>query len=338
MLAALVRQPGETVLEIVERDIPRPGPGEVLVNLKYATLNYRDLLTVVGGYGSEQKRSDLVPLSDAAGVVAEVGAGVSEFCPGDRVVPCFFQDWDKGRADTVNLKSNLGGILDGVAAEFALFKPGGLVRIPDGMSLEHAAAFPCAGVTAWNAVVGEGGVTPGQFVVTQGTGGVSIFAMQIARMAGARLLSTSSSRSKLENLGLSDVIVDYAAEPQWSASVLRATDGAGADLVVEVGGAETLKQSLKAVRTGGRIAVIGVLSGLRTELNLSHLVQRYVRMQGVTVGHRTHLSAALAAFANSGVRPRLDDRRFSLPELPSALEYMRAGKHIGKILISLGEV
>jgi len=338
MLVALVRRPGESALEVVERDIPRPGPGEVLVNLKYATLNYRDLLTVAGGYGSEQKRSDLIPLSDAAGVVTEVGAGVSEFCSGDRVVPCFFQDWEKGGADTVNLQSNLGGILDGVATQFALFKPNGLVRIPDRMRLEDAAAFPCAGVTAWNAVVGEGGIAPGRLVVTQGTGGVSIFAMQIAKMAGARLLSTSSSRSKLERLGLADVIVDYTVEPQWSNSVLKATDQVGADLVVEVGGAETLKQSLKAVRTGGRIAVIGVLSGLRTELNLSHLVQRHVRLQGVTVGNRAHLTAALAAFAAAGARPKLDDRRFSLAELSYALEYMRAGKHVGKILVSLGEV
>ena len=252
---------GVDEMNLVEKPVPAPGPGQVLVKLKAATINYRDLLTVKGGYGSRQK-FPLVPLSDGAGVVESVGAGVTRFKPGDRVTGSFFEGWLGGEPSEEKMRSNLGGALDGVLCEYRVWPAAALVRTPEHLSDVEAASLPCAGLTAWSAVIKLGGIRPGQTVLTQGTGGVSIFALQFAKMSGARVIATSSSEAKIEKLKElgADVTINYKTTPDWGKLARQAT-GHGVDLVVEVGGVGTLNESIRATRIGGTIAFIGVLAG-----------------------------------------------------------------------------
>jgi alcohol dehydrogenase len=319
------------------RDLPepRPGPGEVLVRLRAASLNYRDLVVARGGYGPGQKR-DLVPLSDGAGEVVEVSPGVTDLKVGDRVVGCFFQDWPAGRPTPARLATALGGNLDGVACERRVFPVAGVMRFPAHLSFAEAATLPCAAVTAWSALFVEGRLQPGAVIVTQGTGGVSIFAIQLAAAAGARIVATSSTDAKLQrlrDLGVAEVI-NHRQAPDWGKQVRALTGGEGADLVVEIGGAGTLAQSMRAIRSGGTIALIGVVTGGKAELPLGPVVTSGMRLCGVTVGSREALGDLLRTVALRQLRP-VTDRTFGLAELPAALAYLESGRHVGKVLIEI---
>lgn len=322
-------------LRIVERADPAPGPGQVLVGVRAVSLNYRDLMTVQGHYNPRQKLP-LIPLSDGAGEVLAVGAGVTRVKVGDRVCGIFAQRWIGGEPTPVARGSTLGGPSDGMFAQQVVLSEEGVVHIPEHLSFEQAATLPCAGVTAWNAVVVQGQVKPGDTVLTLGTGGVSLFALQFARAAGARVAITSSSDEKLARaraLG-AELTVNYKSEPDWENPVLAWTGKAGVDQVVEVGGAGTLGKSIKAVRIGGTITVIGVLAGASTELDVRGVLMKGLRMHGVFVGPREMFEAMNRALAAHRIEPVVD-QVFALEDHRAAFELMARGGHFGKIVIRL---
>ena len=323
-------------LALVDRPVPQPGAGQVLVHLKAATLNYRDLLTVKGGYGSRQK-FPLIPVSDGAGVVESVGSGVKGLAPGDRVVGSFFENWLGGEPSEAKMRAALGGSVDGVLAEYRVFPAQALVRTPQHLSDVEAAALPCAGLTAWSAVVKLGAVKPGQTVLTQGTGGVSLFALQFARMCGARVIATSSSDAKIERLKSlgADFTINYKSTPDWGKKARELT-GEGVDLVVEVGGVGTLNESIRATRIGGTIAFIGVLAGPPpANSRLPLMVMQQQRLQGVTVGSVEDLQAMADAIGASGMKPVID-RTFSFDQAKEAFSHMASGSHFGKVAVAIG--
>lgn len=322
-------------LALVERPDPRPGAGQALVRLRAASLNYRDLLTAEGKYNPKQKLP-LIPCSDGAGEVVEVGEGVTRVAPGDRVCAIFAQRWIAGAPTRDKLRSTLGGPLDGTLAELAVFDQEGLVKVPEHLSDEEAATLPCAAVTAWSALVTEGGVTAGDTVLVQGTGGVSLFALQLAKLLGARVIATSSRDEKLaraREMGAAEGI-NYKETPEWGVRAKELTGGLGVDHVVEVGGAGTLQQSLRAVRFGGTISLIGNLAGTRTELLLTQIFMQRIRVNGILVGHRESFEAMSRAMALHGVHPVID-RIFPLEEARAAFDHMAAGEHFGKIVITI---
>lgn len=336
MKAAVIVRPGLDNLIIEELPTPAPGPGEVLVRLRAAALNFRDTLTVVGGYGSRQKQERLIPLGDGAGEVAELGAGVTSWQRGDRVIACLMPNWQGGEMSEEKSAASLGGSIDGCATEYRVFPATGLVRTPEHLSDIEAATLPCAALTAWSAVISQGQVGPGDIVLTQGTGGVSLFALQFARLAGARVIATSSRPDRLQRLlelGAGDVI-NYREVPDWGRRARALTGGRGVDHVVEVGGAGTLAQSIRAVRVGGTLSLIGVLGGAKPDFNLAHVVMQNIRLQGVTVGSRDQLEHMVAAIAAHKLKPVID-RVFPLAEIRAAIEHLGAGRHVGKVCISL---
>jgi NADPH:quinone reductase-like Zn-dependent oxidoreductase len=319
----------------VERPVPKPGPGQILIRMRAIALNYRDLLTVGGSYNPKQPLP-LVPCSDGVGEVAALGDGVERVREGDRVIPIFAQRWISGAPTRERLRSTLGGPLDGTLAEYVVLSEDGVVRAPSHLNDEEAASLPCSAVTAWNALVGDNPVTAGDTVLVQGTGGVSIFAMQLGQLLGARVIATSSSDEKIERvrrLGAWETI-NYRDEPEWGKAVRRMTGGEGVDRVVEVGGAETLAQSLGAVAIGGQISLVGNLSGALLQLNIIPIFMRQVRLQGVLVGHRESLEAMNRAIEAHTMRPVID-RVFPFAEAHRAFEYMKTGRHFGKICIRI---
>jgi NADPH:quinone reductase-like Zn-dependent oxidoreductase len=326
---------GIDALELVERPIPRPGPGEVLVRIRAVTLNYRDLLTVKGGYGSRQK-FPLIPLSDAAGVVEAVGPGVSQLKSGDRVFNGFFQNWIDGAPSEEKFASAPGGMLDGVLTQYRVFPQHTLLSPPSHLSDIEAAALPCAGLTAWNAVMKFQATRPGSVVLTQGTGGVSLFALQFAKLAGARVIATSSSDEKIDKLRKfgADEAINYKSRPEWGKEARTLTEGRGVDLVVEVGGAGTLNESLRAVRIGGMLAMIGVLAGPADDLRLPIVVMQQLRLQGVTVGSMEDLRAMAAAITQHRLRPVVE-KTFPFAAVHEAFRYLAEGRHFGKVAITL---
>jgi len=322
-------------LTLTERAEPRPGPGQVLVRMRAASLNYRDLIVVTGGYGPSLPLP-LVPLSDGAGEVVEVGAGVRRAKPGDRVAGTFFQRWVTGPITEEAAASALGGAIDGVLAELMVFEEDGLVHVPEHLNWEEAACLPCAALTAWNALFESGCVRPGQILLTQGTGGVSVFALQFARLAGAAVVATTSSEAKAERLrelGASEVI-NYRTTPEWSKPARSFTGGRGVDHVVEVGGAGTLEQSLRAVRRGGTISLIGRLAA-PGEFNPNWIFIKSVRVQGIYVGSREMFENMNRAIAAAGLKPVVD-RVFAFEEAREALGYLASGAHFGKVCIRFG--
>ncbi len=338
MKAARVDPMGLENLAIVDLPEPVAGPGEVLVAMKAASLNYRDLLAVKGGYGGMQKQSNLIPLSDGAGDIIAVGDGVRGWKVGDRVVSCFFPDWQAGPLRVECVGSDLGGRFDGVAVEKRVFRHDALVKLPDSLSYIEGASLPCAAATAWNAVIEKGGVGPGHRVLTQGTGGVSLFALQFAVMAGAEVYATSSSPEKLEllkSLGAAHV-VNYREDPEWGKTVQKATRGRGIDLAVEIGGAETLKHTMRTMALGGTIAMVGVVTGTKAELNLPIVAMQEMRIEGVTAGSRASLQLLVDALARNGVKPVIDKRMFTLDTLKDGLEYLSTGQHVGKVCLEIG--
>ncbi len=321
-------------LVLAERPEPRPGPGQAVVRVRAASLNYRDLLMADGRYNRKQKLP-LVPCSDGAGEVLAVGEGVSRVRPGDRVCGIFAQGWIAGEPSRDLVRTTLGGPLDGMLAEQVTLAAEGLVKVPDHLTYREAATLPCAAVTAWAALV-EGGLKAGQTVLLQGTGGVSIFALQLAVLAGARVIITSSSDEKLARamkMGAAAGI-NYRQVPEWGARVKELTGGDGVDWLLEVGGAATLQQSLQAVRIGGCIYLIGVLSGNSAEISIPAIQMRRVRIEGVLVGSRAHFEALNRAVALHRLRPVVD-RAFPLEEARAAFEHMAAASHFGKICIDL---
>ncbi|MEX0409511.1 NAD(P)-dependent alcohol dehydrogenase [Aquibium sp. LZ166] len=337
MRAALVDPMGIENLRIVEMDEPEPGPGEVLVAIRAASLNYRDILAVKGGYGRMQKQARLIPLSDAAGEVVAVGAKVRAWKVGDRVLNCFFPRWQAGPLRLECVTEDLGGMFDGVAVEKRVFREDALVRMPASMSFPEAAALPCAAATAWNGLIERGGIRPGQRVLTQGTGGVSLFALQFAKMAGAAVFATSSSPEKLEllkRLG-ADHVVNHREDAEWGKTIMGLTGGAGIDHVVDIGGAETLKHSMRALRPGGTITLIGVVTGPRAELNVPIVAMQALRLEGANAGSRLMLQQMVDAIAANGLKPVIDEKRFGLSELADGLRYLEAGRHVGKVCIDI---
>lgn len=322
-------------LHLVERPVPIAGPGQVVLAMRAASLNYRDLMTVRGHYNPRQALP-LIPCSDGVGEVVEVGEGVSRVAVGDRVATTFSQTWIGGPPTVDKLRGTLGGPLDGTLAERMVLSADGVVPVPEHLSDVEAATLPCAALTAWSALVEQGSVTAGDVVLVQGTGGVSVFALQIAQLLGARVIVTSSSDAKLErarNLGAWQT-VNYVSEPAWGAAVRRLTDGRGVDHVVEVGGAGTLEQSLRAIRVGGEVSVIGVLSGAASEINIVPILMQHLRLQGILVGSREAFVRMNRAFAVHRLRPVVD-RVVPMSQAREAFEYMAAGSHLGKICISM---
>ena len=310
-------------LNLVERPEPVPGPGQVLLRMRAWSLNYRDLMMVKGQY-NPKLRLPMTPLSDGVGIVAAVGSGVTRLKVGDRVAGCFMQNWLAGELTEERARPSLGGGgAEGLLAEAVVLPEHGVIAVPAHLTDEEAATLPCAALTAWNALLG-GQVKAGDTVLIQGTGGVSLFALQFARLLGAKVLATSSSDAKLERvkgLGAAEGI-NYKTTPEWSDKVRELT-GTGVDHIVEVGGAGTLGQSLKAVRTGGHISLIGVLTG-GGQANPMPILMKSVRVQGIFVGSRDMFEAMNRAIALHQLRPVVD-RVFAMSEIRAAMRHMESG-------------
>jgi NADPH:quinone reductase-like Zn-dependent oxidoreductase len=315
-------------LAIVERPEPTPGPHEVLVRIRACSLNYRDLLILRGQYDPKQ-RFPVVLLCDGAGEVVQVGEGVTRVKTSDRVAAIFMQRWISGELTDGVTRSALGGGIDGVGAEYVTLHEDGLVHVPEHLSFEEAATLPCAAVTAWNALFESGRVRFGDTVLVLGSGGVSLFALQFAKLAGARVIATSSSDAKLERLkqlGASEGI-NYKTTPEWG---VRAQN---VDHVIEVGGAGTFSQSLRAVRRGGTISLIGVLAGFG-EVNPLPILMKGIHANGIYVGSREMFERMNRAITVAKLQPVID-RVFSMDEISEALRYMESGSHFGKIVVRM---
>lgn len=326
---------GIASLTLVDRPEPAPARGQLLVQVRATSLNYRDLITVEGAYARAAPKPDLVPLSDGAGEVVAVGPGVTRFKVGDRVAGCFMQAWPGGAIDDAAFASAMGGAIDGMLAERVVLEEDGAVHLPDHLSFEEGATLPCAGVTAWHALVEIGEIRAGDLVLVQGSGGVSIFALQFARLMGARVVATSGSAAKAERLKAlgAETVIDYRQTPDWDQAVLAHTGGRGVDLTVEVGGAGTLPRSLQATRIGGRIAVIGLLTGPGAQVDPMPILRRNLRVQGLYVGNRRMFEAMNRAIEAGGLKPAID-RAFPFAAAPDAYRHLKSQNHFGKIVIT----
>jgi NADPH:quinone reductase-like Zn-dependent oxidoreductase len=320
-------------LEFVERPTPTPGPGEVLVGVRAISFNYRDLMLVKGLY-NPRLQFPRIPCSDGAGEVVAVGAGVTLWKPGDRVAGIFMQNWNDGPLTAAKAKGALGGDIDGMLADYVVLHEQGLVPIPEHLSFQEAATLPCAAVTAWNALA-AGDVKPGSTVLLQGTGGVSIFALQFAKLKGARVLLVSSSDEKLERaraLG-ADAVLNYQENPAWERWAFDETGGEGVDLVVEVGGAGTLGRSLRSIRTGGTVAQVGVLSGTADPFPLPLILHKMARLHGIYVGSRQDFLEMDRAITFAQLRPVGEE--FHWTQAREVLERMEEGSHFGKLVLTV---
>lgn len=333
MKAYQIQEFGLDGLKQVELATPEPGPGEVLVDLKAASLNFRDLMMVKGLYDPNLKLP-FTPLSDGAGIVSKLGPGTTGFQVGDRVAGSFFQTWISGAYGWEKARGTLGGPLPGTLAQQIVLKADAAVRIPDALSFEDAATLPCAAVTAWNALFAVNPIQPGDTVLVQGTGGVSIFALQFAKAAGARVVVTSSSDEKLARaleLGAWQGI-NYRDEPNWGKKARELTGGV--DCVVEVGGAGTLSQSLEAVGFGGRIQIIGVLSGIAAQIPTTTLLRKAVQMRGIFVGSAEMFQQMNRMIEANGIAPVIS-HTFDFHEAPDALKLMESAGHFGKVVVRI---
>jgi NADPH:quinone reductase-like Zn-dependent oxidoreductase len=320
-------------LQLQQAEAPRPGMGQVSVRIRACSLNHRDLNIVSGNYTSLPIQAGAIPLSDGAGEVIALGAGVTRWKVGDRVAPIFVQRWIGGDLCPEYMPSALGGPSDGVLAEQIVLNEEGLVRIPSYMSFEQAATLPCAAVTAWNAALVKGQLQPGHTVVTLGTGGVSLFVAQFALMTGAAVIATSGSDEKLgrlRKLGVKEVI-NYRTTPDWDSHVRELTGGRGADLVVEVGGPGSLARSIGAIRYCGHISVVGNLAGKAT-IDPGALFAKRASMCGIQVGSRDMFEAMVRAIEVAKLEPVID-RVFDFEDARAAYEYLRSGAHFGKVVI-----
>ena len=324
---------GVDSLEFVEHPTPQPGPGEVLVRVHAISLNYRDLLVVKGLYNPKLKLPR-IPCSDGAGEVAAVGEGVTRWKTGDRVAGIFMQNWLDGPLTPAKAKGALGGDIDGMLAEYVVLRDTGLVRLPEHLSFAEASTLPCAAVTAWNALA-AGSLKPGATVLILGTGGVSIFALQLARMMSVRVLGISGSAAKLEracSLGL-DAGLNYRETPAWDRWALEQPGGEGVDLVIEVGGVGTLPRSLGAIRMGGVIAQIGVLAGAAESLPLALILHKQARIQGIYVGSRKDFEEMNKAITLAGMRPVAEF--FPWSQARQVMARMEQATHFGKLVLTV---
>ena len=317
-----------------ERKTPVPGPGEVLVRVRAASLNFRDLFILEHGLGANQKLP-VVPLSDGAGEVEAVGRDVTAFRPGDRVAGSFFQTWEDGRFDLSYHAAELGGPTDGMLAEYVVLAETGVVTVPDHLTFEEAATLPCAGVTAWTALVDHGRLAAGDTVLAIGTGGVSVFALQFAAALGAKVVVTSSSDEKLDRARLLGAWagVNYKTTPDWDGEVLRLTDGRGVDHVIEVGGPGTLERSFNSVAAGGHVALVGALTGFGGGgPSLMPLIYRRATASGIYVGSRADFRRLTAFLTEHRLRPVVD-RVFDFDDAPAAYGHLKSGSHFGKVVV-----
>jgi len=336
--ARAVRTTGGSSIDELAFDeviVPEPAAGQVLVAIKAVSLNFRDLAVVTGRYPRNTSQPTIIA-SDGAGEVIAVGPGVSAFQPGDRVVGSFFQTWITGPFAREYGASALGGAIDGVLTQFRVFDRQGLLRVPAHLSFEEAATLPCAGLTAWNALAPTCQVKAGDTVLLLGTGGVSIFGLQFAKLHGARVIITSSSDEKLARakaLG-ADEGINYKTHPEWDKEVLRLTDGQGVDMVLEVGGGETFARSMNSVRASGQIAVIGVLSGMAGTVPLGLIGIQTLSVRGIFVGSMAMFEDMNRAIAANRLKPVVD-RVYPFEQTADALRYMQSARHFGKIVITL---
>ena len=331
----LPKAEGIDCLELLQTEPRRPARGQVLVRMRAASLNYRDLMVAKGTYARGRVPPDLVPLSDGAGEVAEIGPDVTRVKVGDRVAGIFMQSWIAGEASDADAASALGGGIDGVLAEYALFEQHGLVHLPEHLSFEEGATLPCAAVTAWNALFAARPLVAGETVLVLGTGGVSIFALQFAAAAGARVIVTSSSDDKLRRarqLG-AEVGINYRETPDWQDAALAATGGCGVDFAIEVGGSGTLQRSIAATRRGGQVALIGVLTG-RNEINPMGIMTRGVSVRGIYVGSRAMFEAMNRALFVQRLHPVID-REFAFADAKAAYRQLDSQQHFGKVVVRI---
>lgn len=326
---------GPAGLVVTEMQPPKAGPKQVLVSIRAVSLNYRDVMVANGKYGAMTGQPPFVPLSDGAGEVVAIGAGVTRFKPGDRVMGSFFQGWVDGPPTADIHPTTLGAGGPGMLAEQVVLNEEGLVALPEHLSFVEGAGLPCAGVTAWNAIRTILPVQAGETVLIQGSGGVSIFTLQLAVAAGAKVYAISGSDEKREKLAAMGAVgtVSYRATPDWEDEIARLTHGYGIDLAVDVGGAQTLERTFKALRPGGRISQVGVLTG-RADISPSLFRHKQTMMRGISVGSRSMLEALAGAMEKHDIHPVID-RIFGFDDAPQALAYLASGAHFGKVCISV---
>jgi NADPH:quinone reductase-like Zn-dependent oxidoreductase len=329
----LAKPGGLENLSLAETASRDPGPGEIQVAVKANSLNFHDYAVVAGMIPVEAGR---IPMSDGAGIVTAVGSGVAEFAVGDSVLGCFFPNWQDGDAAQQKLLGVPGDHVNGFATQQVTMPASAFTGMPEGYSHEQAATLPCAALTAWRGLMVEAQIKPGDVVLTQGTGGVSIFALQFAKAAGCRVIATSSSDEKLEQLKAlgADELINYKSTPDWAAEALKHTGNRGVDVVVEIGGAGTLPQSISAVRVGGHISLIGVLAGFEGNVPTAALFSKNAELKGITVGSRQQQRDMIAAIEANGIEPVIDST-YPLAELADAFRHQESQKHFGKICIAI---
>jgi len=333
MKAACVTLPASLAsLAIVERPRPEPAAGEILVRVRASSLNYHDYAVVSGMLPVTDGR---IPMSDGAGEVVAVGAGVDRFKVGDRVMSTFFPHWPGGPVSAERARGVPGDHVDGFAAEYVAMPASAFTAMPRGYTFEQAATLPCAALTAWRALFVENATRPGDWVLTQGTGGVSIFALQFAKAAGARVIATSSSPAKMERLRVlgADHVINYRESADWGVRARELCGGRGVDVVVEIGGAGTLAQSIEATRVGGHISLIGVLAGWSGDVPTAAIMWKNIALKGITVGSIEDQQAMVAALETAGIVPVID-RSFGLEEVAAAFAHQASQQHFGKICLS----
>ena len=331
---AIYIQPGGGYdkVQVGTSEATAPKAGEITVRLHASSLNYHDFAVVSGMWGPSERR---IPMADGAGEVIAVGAGVSEFQVGDAVVSTFFPDWLDGQAQVEGFASVPGDGIDGYAREQVTARATSFTHAPKGYSHAESATLTTAGLTAWRALMSDDHLKPGDSVLVQGTGGVSIFALQFAKLAGATVIATSSSDAKLERLKAlgADHLINYQATPAWGEKVRELTAGRGVDHVIEVGGPATLEQSMIAARIGGHVSLIGILTGVAGQLPLVQALVRQIRLQGVLVGSRAQQQAMVRAIDANGLRPVVD-KHFALEQIVEAFRYQESNRHFGKICLT----
>lgn len=334
MQAIHLKQPGGLDhLHVTDIEAPgEPGPGEIRVRVHASSLNFHDYAVVAGMIPTEENR---IPMSDGAGIVEAVGPGVSEFAVGDAVVSTFFPGWHEGPPRIADFSTTPGDGIEGFAREQVVAAATSFTHQPKGYSHAEAATLTTAGLTAWRALVVDGGIKAGDTVLVLGTGGVSIFALQFAQMMGARVIATSSSDAKLERLKAlgAEHVINYKTTPEWGKAVLELTGGQGVDQVVEVGGPGTLPQSINAVRIGGHIALIGILTGRQGEVPTIKLMAKQARLQGLIVGSRRDQVEMIRALEANAIKPVID-REFALDQIGDAFRHQESGQHVGKICLT----
>jgi len=320
-------------LDLVEEDPPQPGPGDLMVRIRSCSLNMRDDFAVQGKTPLADGR---VPLSDGAGEVIAVGSGVDALKPGDSVVSTFYPWWQDGDMTPATRRDIPGESFDGFASEYVCMPAQTLTQAPAGYTHAEAATLTCTGVTAWRGLVVCGKVKPGDTVLVLGTGSVSLFALQFAKAAGARVIATSSDEEKLERLNRlgADAVINYKAVPDWGRKARELTAGRGVDHVIEVGGPATLAQSIAACRTGGHIALIGVLTGFAADVSIPAVFSNQIRISGISIGSRADQEDMIRAIEINGIKPVID-RRFPLRDIAAAFTHYAARKHFGKVCLEI---